>query len=346
MEIEVTMPAVSVIIPAHNCKSTLGGAVQSAQRQSLRDIEIIVADDGSFDGTYEYAQSLAALDPRIVCMRLPKNGGVSAARNAAIELAKGQWVAVLDADDWYEPERLEFLLKAAHDLDADLVGDNLKIYDHAREAVVDQTCHGSRGGPTALTPEFLFLRDTPLRMHAIGYVKPFMRREFLGAHNIRYNTAYRTGEDFFLLAETTLTGGKAFLIPEAFYVYRHRISPTTRRISPHSRSEAGFAATVQACDELALKYGNSMSSAARKALQHKRGVFESRIKCGEMLDAIRKKRLFYAACILLERPFILVLIMVTAGKYVHANMRAVASGFRKMRPFVNQSSTMIGKPHA
>lgn len=100
------MPQVSVIIPLYNCAGTLGRAVKSVQRQSLKDIEIIIVDDCSTDNSHEVAQNLARGDMRIKCSRLQQNSGASVARNTAIDLATGEWIAVLDADDWYEPARL------------------------------------------------------------------------------------------------------------------------------------------------------------------------------------------------------------------------------------------------
>ena len=313
------MTTVSIIIAAYNGRQTIERAIASAQKQTLRDIEIVVADDASTDGTYEFVQSLAAADARIKPLRLHQNGGVSVARNAAIAAAAGQWVAVLDADDWYEPERIEMMLKAAQALNANLICDNLKIYDHAREAVVDETRHGGRG-VTSLTPEFLSRRDTPLQRHAIGYIKPFVRREFLRAHNIDYNTQYRSGEDFLFLEEILLNGGKGFLVPESYYVYVHRISPTTRKISPHSRSEAGFDLSVRGCDYLMQKYGASMTAEAKNALLYKRWVFDSRIKCSDMIAALRQRKILQAARILAGRPFILVLVGATLIKTIYANI--------------------------
>src|SRR5580658_5246503 len=112
------MPKISVIIPVYNCAPTLAKAVESAQQQTLRDIEIVIVDDCSTDNSYEIMQNYARGDARIKCARLPENGGASVARNTAIDMATSDWIAVLDADDWYEPNRLAVMLKAAEDLKA------------------------------------------------------------------------------------------------------------------------------------------------------------------------------------------------------------------------------------
>jgi len=313
------MPTVSVIIAAYNCRATIGKAIESVCNQTLRDIEIIVADDASTDGTYDLVKSLADVDKRIKLMKLPQNGGPGVARNAAINAAVGEWIAVLDADDWYETNRLDNLLNAAKQLNADLVCDNLKIYDHARGEVVNQTRYGGKE-IIPLTPEFLFLHDTPLQLVAIGYLKPMARREFLKAHNIAYNPQYRAGEDFLFLVEAPLNGGKAFLVPEAYYVYVHRISPTTRKISPHSHSDAGFDLAVRGCDYILEKYGASLSPETRRAVLKKRWIFESRIKCGDMLSALRQKKIMQAVNILVQRPFILTLLGTTLAKLIYSNI--------------------------
>jgi succinoglycan biosynthesis protein ExoO len=114
------MSLVSIILATHNNENTIGKAVASAQGQTLQHIEIIIVDDGSTDSTYDHVSRLAAGDPRIKCVRLQQNLGPGGARNAALARATGEWISILDGDDWYEPNRLEVLLRAAYDHKADL----------------------------------------------------------------------------------------------------------------------------------------------------------------------------------------------------------------------------------
>jgi glycosyltransferase involved in cell wall biosynthesis len=97
-------PLVTVVIPAHNAALTLGRALRSALAQRYRPLEILVIDDGSRDDTAAIAENFGA--PEIRVIRLPRNRGVSAARNAGAEAARGELVAFLDADDEWLPERL------------------------------------------------------------------------------------------------------------------------------------------------------------------------------------------------------------------------------------------------
>jgi glycosyltransferase involved in cell wall biosynthesis len=96
------MPRVSVVIPTYNCAKFLGRTIDSALRQTYRDFEIIVVDDGSTDGT----QALVAAYEESVRYVYQTNQGASAARNAALSRASGELIAYLDADDLWRPDKL------------------------------------------------------------------------------------------------------------------------------------------------------------------------------------------------------------------------------------------------
>jgi glycosyltransferase involved in cell wall biosynthesis len=98
-------PRASVVVPAYNSARTIDRALGSVLAQTVAGWEVIVADDGSADGT---AARVAAFDdPRIALVRAPSNRGPAAARNLALERATGDAIAFLDADDWWEPQFLE-----------------------------------------------------------------------------------------------------------------------------------------------------------------------------------------------------------------------------------------------
>jgi glycosyltransferase involved in cell wall biosynthesis len=98
-----SLPEVSVIVPAYNAARTLESTLRSILVQTVTDYEVIVVDDGSTDGTARIAADAGA---PVVCLCKP-NGGVSTARNHGLAHAKGRYVAFLDADDLWEPEKLE-----------------------------------------------------------------------------------------------------------------------------------------------------------------------------------------------------------------------------------------------
>lgn len=114
-----TGPLVSVIVAAYRAEATLPATLRALSAQSWRDLEVLVVDDASPDGTAEVAARAAAADPRIRLIRLDRNRGAYGARNAALAEARGDFVTLQDADDWCHPERIALqagALMAAPDL--------------------------------------------------------------------------------------------------------------------------------------------------------------------------------------------------------------------------------------
>jgi glycosyltransferase involved in cell wall biosynthesis len=102
-------PRFSVVIPAYNAAATLARALDSVVAQSVPAFEIVVVDDGSTDTTAAAAEAYAAAHPASPIRVIRQtNAGVAAARNAGATAASGDWLAFLDADDWYTPERLQY----------------------------------------------------------------------------------------------------------------------------------------------------------------------------------------------------------------------------------------------
>jgi glycosyltransferase involved in cell wall biosynthesis len=102
------MPRVSVIIPTHNRAGLIGRAVRSALTQTFSDLEVLVIDDASKDGTGETVLGIS--DPRVRYLRHETNRGVSVARNTALSAASGQFIAFLDDDDEWLPDKLRLQL--------------------------------------------------------------------------------------------------------------------------------------------------------------------------------------------------------------------------------------------
>jgi len=102
------VPRVSVITPAYNAQSFIADTLGSVQRQTFGDWEAVVCDDCSADGTVQAVEAIG--DPRIRVVRNPQNTGPAGARNQALAHARGELIALLDADDLWEPRFLERLV--------------------------------------------------------------------------------------------------------------------------------------------------------------------------------------------------------------------------------------------
>lgn len=114
------MTSVSVIVPAYNEEKYIKKCVDSILNQTLKDIDIILIDDGSTDRTFEIMQEYSKKNKNIKAISLP-HGGVGIARNKGISLAKGEYIKFIDADDYINPNSLERMYKAAKENDADIV---------------------------------------------------------------------------------------------------------------------------------------------------------------------------------------------------------------------------------
>ena len=98
---------VSIVMPAYNCEKYVVEAINSILAQTYRNWELLVLDDGSKDNTLRIIEDFSQNDSRIKALPNGKNMGVSATRNRGIELASGEWIAFLDSDDMWKPEKLE-----------------------------------------------------------------------------------------------------------------------------------------------------------------------------------------------------------------------------------------------
>lgn len=115
------LPLVSVIVPAYNAAAYLGEAIDSLLLQTVREIEVIVVDDGSSDDTFSVASERAARDARVVVIRRTEPSGRPArARNEGLRVARGKYIALLDADDVAIPTRLESAITAILRTQADV----------------------------------------------------------------------------------------------------------------------------------------------------------------------------------------------------------------------------------
>ncbi len=99
-------PLVTVIIPCYNMEPYLAETLESVIAQTYRNLEILVVDDGSKDGTARVAHEFAARDPRVKLLEQP-NKGASAARNLGLDHTHGKYIALVDGDDWWLPTKIE-----------------------------------------------------------------------------------------------------------------------------------------------------------------------------------------------------------------------------------------------
>jgi glycosyltransferase involved in cell wall biosynthesis len=183
-------------MPAYNVEPYIGEALRSALAQTFIDLEVIVVDDGSTDGTADVAAGVAAADPRVRLVR-QENRGLAGARNTALRMARGDVFALLDSDDLWEPEFLAeqlAILRARPDVD--IVTGNGWMMGGARDGELARPC-----------PD---LRQTPELAAILGdersvFVMSVFRRhvyEIVGC----FDEALRTNEDYDFWLRAAISG--------------------------------------------------------------------------------------------------------------------------------------------
>ena len=129
------MPLVSVVMPSYNKKRFVEETIHSVAGQTYPNWELIIVDDCSTDGTYECLQRLAAADSRIRLYRNEENLGAAKTRNRCLDLASGDYVALLDSDDLWLPEKLERQMLVAKETAADIIYCSYSIIGESGEQV-------------------------------------------------------------------------------------------------------------------------------------------------------------------------------------------------------------------
>ena len=216
------VPRVTVIMTCYNSGDGVRRAIDSVLTQTCSDLELIVVDDASTDSTPEILAEMAANEPRIRVILNERNAGPGIARNTAISEARGQWIAVIDSDDWYEPRRLEVLLDEAERDGAVLIADNQFFVRENTDRPFYQLRPRGVGRVRRLTPYDLVKGDRWGRMANLGLLKPIVKREFLEDCDIRYDEEPCVGEDFYFLLECTQRASYLLFVTEPLYNYQIR----------------------------------------------------------------------------------------------------------------------------
>ena len=199
-------PRVSVIMPAYRCEKTVEESVRSALLQTFREIEVIVTDDGSDDGTPAILSRLSGEDVRVRVITLSENGGVANARNVAARAAQADWLAFLDSDDVWTSDKLEKQLQKAEKTDAALVYTAAVCIDGA----------GKETGKTFPVPPAIDA-DTLLRQTDLVTSSILVRRELFLRHPMERGDLH---EDLICWYRILKDGAKAVGINEPLLRYR------------------------------------------------------------------------------------------------------------------------------
>jgi len=314
---------VSIVMPAYNSRAFIGAAIESALGQTERRLELIVIDDCSTDDTAEIAGRYARHDARVRLLHMPHNGGPAAARNAGFDAAHGRWIALLDSDDTYAPQRLARLLELAEANAADVVSDNLLVRP------VSGTSYplippNLLPYPRHLTAAEFVLRnigDPQNPRLSYGFMQPMIRRDFLLRHGLRHDERNRFGEDFMLYIACLRAGARWWLTPEALYHYVLRSGSLTE-----IQSSADLLRIAQ-LEAAFLRDPRVMQDAAFcDALRRHKAKIDRGYYYRAFTDAIKQKRFGQAVRLLTQSRWSLRYIAQEAAQQAPTILRKMMRG--------------------
>lgn len=215
-------PLISIIVPIYNVAPYLERCINSIINQTYRNLEIILVDDGSTDGSSEMCDMFQQQDKRIKVIH-KMNGGLVSARKAGIVEAKGEYAAYVDSDDWIECDMYHQMVAQMILNNADIVtsglfrnypNDTVDEFDNIQEGVYDLEKIKNE-----LLPVFMYtgkFYEAGINIHI--YNKLF-KRELLLKHQLRVDDVVRVGEDAALVYPYILDAKKIVVIHKCFYHY-------------------------------------------------------------------------------------------------------------------------------
>ncbi|MFR5645000.1 MAG: glycosyltransferase family 2 protein [Bilophila wadsworthia] len=216
------IPAISVVIPVWNSGRYFRECLDNVLGQTLRNIEVLIVDDGSSDGSSAVADEYAARDARVTVIHQEESTGAGPARNAAMNIARGEYIAFMDSDDLYPSSYvLETLYRVAVEQKADICGGSLYKID-AEGNILDKRVPNQFFSVAG----WYYYRDY---QYDGGFYRFLYYRKFLKERKLDFPD-YRRFQDAVFFVKTMAAAERFYIIPIFSYAYRkkHKIVIWTR----------------------------------------------------------------------------------------------------------------------
>ena len=226
--VAVNTPAISIIIPVYNTQDYIERCIRSILCQSFTDFEIVAVDDGSKDASWEVLTRMAATDSRLHIYH-KENGGVSAARNMAMNYACGEWYMFVDSDDELLPGALKSMWSTVISTLCDMVVGNYKRIKGTGEIIHSDKYQSIEEWSLDRVIE-AFFRFEPDRFQGYLWNRLF-RAEIIKKYNLQFNKEILYKEDgLFLMQYLLRSRSNVMTIPEEVYTYYDRIDSAMGRV--------------------------------------------------------------------------------------------------------------------
>ena len=314
------MSTVSIIVPVYKVEDYIRECLDSILAQTYPYFELILVDDGSPDNCGRICDDYAKGDNRIKVVH-KVNGGISSARNAGLEVAKGEWIMHVDGDDWIEPDMIESLIEAAQITGADMViGDFVK---YGPSAGYNKLPTWGSDKKKSMSNYLAYTMTTIWGSIA--------RRSLYADHSLKSPDGISYCEDFHLIVRLCHFANKIVNVHRPFYHYRYR--PTSIMSNMNGKTEADeqwvYQDTIRFFKELGVyeDYRKVMSWRVLKSAQellldpagHKR-----------FMELFNDGREFIFSC-----PFVNRKIKMLAWMLTH-NLRPAVVVFDRMRSMIGR----------
>lgn len=219
---------ISVICPVYGAEKTLSRCIDSVLAQTFKDFEFILVDDGSKDSSGSICDEYAARDQRIIVIH-KENGGISSARQAGMDIARGDFFIHVDSDDWVDPDWLERLFETAISSSADVVIGNIMMVDSGRMTKCEQSL------PSYSQKKIAKAIVTGRLLPALW--NKLIRRSVYDDHSIRFPVNVDAGEDIYVCHSLFIKGVKcAFCSYSDTYYYYDRFGAKTISMEEEMRN--------------------------------------------------------------------------------------------------------------
>lgn len=292
--VESPRPLISVVMANYRGEAHLEQAVISVLEQSVTDLELIISDDSSPDRSVEIVRDLMVRDSRVRLITSDINRGPARARNCALDIARGKWIAIVDSDDLLHPNRFERLLAAAEHYQADIVADDLLHFEDSSEPAISYLLTGQKFAKPFYITAQKFLGGRDQDVPPFGYLKPLFRSTKL--NEVRYDEGLKIGEDYELVLRLLLEGAVYVVVPEPFYLYRRHPNSISYRLS-----EGAVRAMIAGQEKLRLQYGPFDGETA-KAFDGQMASLMKALDYEHLVAALKARRFIAAARLCMKSP--------------------------------------------
>ncbi|MCI8373939.1 MAG: glycosyltransferase [Lachnospiraceae bacterium] len=227
------MAEISIIVPIYNIKAYLPQCIESLLYQTFSDMEILLVDDGSTDGSGKICDEYAQKDSRIRVLH-KKNGGLVSARKAGLSMAKGEYIAYVDGDDFIEPDMYERMYRTMKEQDVDVVmcGRYEDTGDVSRKVFhgIPEGRYGKEGLIRDVYPQMI-AKEAFFEWGIFPSVwDKLFRRECLEQFQMEVDDRIVMGEDAACVYPCLLHAESIYILQECLYHYRQTVSSMVKKI--------------------------------------------------------------------------------------------------------------------